>query len=154
LCLQCHAPTKYETVAHHFHQAQSAGAQCVSCHMPPTTYMVVDARRDHSFRVPRPDRSVRIGVPNACTGCHRDRTAEWADAQIRTRTNRRPAGFQTFAEAFASADANDPGALAGLCAVADDSSQPAIVRASALARLAGSPARVAVDTAARYLADP
>lgn len=32
--------------------------------------MVVDPRRDHSFRVPRPDLSVKIGTPNACTGCH------------------------------------------------------------------------------------
>jgi tetratricopeptide (TPR) repeat protein len=32
--------------------------------------MAVDDRRDHSFRVPRPDLSLRLGVPNACTGCH------------------------------------------------------------------------------------
>ena len=154
LCVQCHAPTKYETAAHHFHAAQSAGAQCVSCHMPSTTYMLVDARRDHSFRVPRPDRSVRIGVPNPCAGCHRDRSAGWADEQIRTRTNRRPVGFQTFAEAFAAADSNDPGSVPDLCRVADDSSQPAIVRASALARLAGTAARIALDAATRHLADP
>src|SRR5205807_5929242 len=35
-----------------------------------TTYMDVDPRRDHSFRVPRPDLSVRLGTPNACTRCH------------------------------------------------------------------------------------
>jgi len=153
LCAQCHAPTKYESAAHHFHTPQSAGAQCVSCHMPPTTYMVVDARRDHSFRVPRPDRSVRIGVPNPCTGCHGNRSAGWADEQIQARTTRRPEGFQTFAEAFAAAESNDAESAAGLCRVADDSSQPAIVRASALARLAGTPVRIAVDAATRHLAD-
>jgi predicted CXXCH cytochrome family protein len=46
------------------------GAQCVECHMPQTTYMDVDPRRDHSLRVPRPDLSVQFGTPNACTGCH------------------------------------------------------------------------------------
>ena len=153
LCAQCHAPAKYQTAAHHFHPPESAGAQCVSCHMPATNYMVVDARRDHSFRVPRPDQSGRIGVPNPCTGCHRGRSARWADEQIHARTNRNAAGFQTFAEAFAAADSSDPAAAPGLCRVADDGSQPPIVRASALARLAGIPARIALDTATRHLTD-
>ena len=43
--------------------------------MPTKTYMVVDVRRDHSFRVPRPDLSVALSTPNACTQCH---SAEWA----------------------------------------------------------------------------
>lgn len=38
--------------------------------MPPTTYMEVDARHDHSLRLPRPDMSLAMGTPNACTGCH------------------------------------------------------------------------------------
>lgn len=38
--------------------------------MPETTYMEVDPRRDHSLRVPRPDLSVKLGTPNACTRCH------------------------------------------------------------------------------------
>jgi len=38
--------------------------------MPETPYMDVDFRRDHSLRVPRPDLSVDLGTPNACTGCH------------------------------------------------------------------------------------
>lgn len=38
--------------------------------MPATTYMAVDARRDHGFRIPRPDLSVQHGTPNACTQCH------------------------------------------------------------------------------------
>ena len=33
-------------------------------------YMVIDERRDHSFRVPRPDLSVELGTPNACNDCH------------------------------------------------------------------------------------
>lgn len=70
LCGQCHIPAKYDTPGHHHHADGSAGAQCVDCHMPERTYMVVDPRRDHSIRMPRPDLSVLLGTPNACTDCH------------------------------------------------------------------------------------
>ena len=71
-CTSCHQHSagKYDTPSHHFHAVGTEGAQCVSCHMPHTTYMAVDARRDHSLRVPRPDLSVRLGTPNACSSCH------------------------------------------------------------------------------------
>ncbi len=32
--------------------------------------MEVDPRRDHSIRIPRPDLSMALGTPNACTRCH------------------------------------------------------------------------------------
>jgi tetratricopeptide (TPR) repeat protein len=35
--------------------------------------MEVHARRDHSLRNPRPDLSVQLGTPNACTRCHLDK---------------------------------------------------------------------------------
>lgn len=74
VCTSCHQHpvAKYDSVSHHFHAPDSPGAQCVNCHMPATTYMEVDSRRDHSLRVPRPDVSLKIGTPNACTGCHLD----------------------------------------------------------------------------------
>ena len=49
--------------------------------MPHKNYMVVDPRHDHSLRVPRPDLSMKFGTPNACNGCHEDKSAGWA-AQI------------------------------------------------------------------------
>ena len=72
VCTSCHQhpAAKYDSVAHHFHKPGTAGAQCVNCHMPATTYMEVDSRRDHSLRIPRPDLSSQLGSPNACTGCH------------------------------------------------------------------------------------
>ncbi|QEG23316.1 multiheme c-type cytochrome [Mariniblastus fucicola] len=72
VCTSCHQhPSgKYDSESHHHHQPGTEGAMCVNCHMPTTTYMDVDARRDHSFRVPRPDLSVSLGTPNACTQCH------------------------------------------------------------------------------------
>ena len=50
--------------------------------MPTKTYMQVDRRHDHAFRVPRPDESVRFGTSNACTDCHTDRNAAWATAAV------------------------------------------------------------------------
>lgn len=75
LCTSCHQHPagKYDSPAHHFHQPNSTGAACVECHMPQTTYMEVHARRDHSLRNPRPDLSVQLGTPNACTRCHLDK---------------------------------------------------------------------------------
>lgn len=71
-CTSCHQHSagKYDVPSHHHHVPGTAGALCVNCHMPHTTYMDVDKRRDHSIRVPRPDLSVRLGTPNACSGCH------------------------------------------------------------------------------------
>ncbi|WP_436716117.1 cytochrome c3 family protein [Roseiconus lacunae] len=71
-CTSCHQHPagKYDVVSHHHHAPGSEGAKCVNCHMPETTYMDVDPRRDHSIRIPRPDLSVRLGTPNACSRCH------------------------------------------------------------------------------------
>lgn len=74
LCTSCHLQqhpaAKYDSPAHHHHTPGMPGSMCVDCHMPETVYMDVDARRDHSFRAPRPDLSVTVGTPNACSGCH------------------------------------------------------------------------------------
>jgi tetratricopeptide (TPR) repeat protein len=74
VCTSCHQHPagKYDTELHHHHPVGAPGSFCVDCHMPETTYMMCDPRRDHSFRVPRPDLSVEFGTPNACTGCHID----------------------------------------------------------------------------------
>ncbi len=83
LCTSCHQHPagKYDSINHHHHEPGTPGASCVECHMPATTYMMVDARRDHSFRVPRPDLSVQLGTPNACTACHIDPNKLPADSQ-------------------------------------------------------------------------
>lgn len=84
LCAQCHTPGKYDTPTHH-HHTDTAATQCVNCHMVEHTYMNVDGRRDHSFRIPRPDLSAKLGTPNACNGCHTkdEETSEWAAAAVR-----------------------------------------------------------------------
>jgi predicted CXXCH cytochrome family protein len=154
LCTQCHEPAKYQARSHHFHPPESKGAQCVSCHMPVVTYMVVDPRHDHSFRVPRPDVSAELGTPDVCTTCHRDKTAAWAAAELKTRLGRAPSGFQTFGEAFYAADRGAPGAGDLLARIVADPAQPAIVRASAIARAGAlGPAAANLDLRTAF-ADP
>lgn len=74
VCTSCHQHPagKYDTPNHHHHAPGTPGSNCVDCHMPQTTYMMVDKRRDHSFRVPDPALSLETGTPNACTACHLD----------------------------------------------------------------------------------
>lgn len=153
VCLGCHAAQKYATATHHFHPAGSRGADCLGCHMPTTTYMVVDPRHDHSFRVPRPDLSVRLGVPNACTRCHADRPAEWAAKQVDAWYGHTPRGYQHYAEALGAAASGTPGAAELLQAVARDGEQPAIARASAIGRLGPAPSAGALDVIRSGLKD-
>jgi len=72
VCTTCHQHPagKYDGPAHHHHNPDSTGAACAECHMPETTYMAVDPRRDHSLRIPEPELSIQLGTPNACTRCH------------------------------------------------------------------------------------
>jgi predicted CXXCH cytochrome family protein len=149
VCTQCHRPEAnprfpslahkvYDAPVHHFHQAGSPGAQCVSCHMPTRDYMIVDARRDHTLRPPRPDLSVKIGTPNACTGCHRDRTAEWAAATIvKWYGPDRPRGTRVAARSGGRGGQGARDAAPAIMAVAGDRDIPAIVRATALGLLRG-----------------
>ena len=82
LCLQCHGGEVYNVKSHHQHQESSAGAQCANCHMPTTRYMGVDDRRDHSFKIPRPDLSTQFNTPNACIKCHDNKSNQWASANL------------------------------------------------------------------------
>tara|TARA_R110002050_G_scaffold195593_2_gene330462 strand:+ start:99 stop:2198 length:2100 start_codon:yes stop_codon:yes gene_type:complete len=82
LCLQCHEPQKYDTEMHHHHVPNTKGAECVSCHMDGKTYMGNDYRKDHSFRIPRPDQSVKYNTSNACNSCHKDKDAKWAESAV------------------------------------------------------------------------
>ena len=150
LCTQCHQPTanpafasaagSFDTPSHHFHKSDSAGAQCVSCHMPSKTYMQIQGRPDHSLRVPRPDLTVKIGTPNACTSCHADRSPQWAATAVAKwyGTTRRQETH--YGEAFAAARAGDPRGGDALIALAADPKVAPIVRATALSSLRLQPA--------------
>ncbi len=135
VCAQCHKPAEYDTAQHHFHPADSPGAGCANCHMPETTYMGVDPRRDHSLRVPRPDLSLVLGVPNACNQCHTDKSADWALQALRDKgvnfrdTARHPT------RAFARLAHGDGRALPAILQIATDENTAPIWRASAMEAL-------------------
>jgi predicted CXXCH cytochrome family protein len=154
VCLQCHAADKYAAITHHHHETASPPLACASCHMPARTYMEVDRRHDHSFRVPRPDLSAKLGTPNACNDCHGDKTTEWAASAIERWHGPNRKGLQNYAEAFHTAWTGRSDAAALLGKVAADPSAPSFVRASALTELAPrlSPANIGLARAG--LSDP
>lgn len=156
VCTQCHDATRFDTANHHHHEAGTAGTQCAGCHMPTTVYMGVDARHDHSMRIPRPDRSYLMGVPSVCAQCHEKKSPQWAVDAVKTWNQAPLAGAQTFAEAFDLGDRGAPGAQRALLRVLEDSSLSGLVRASAIARLARYPSRgsLAAIAAALQLPDP
>ena len=135
VCAQCHQAAKFDDAKHTHHAAGTPGAQCAACHMPTTTYMGVDPRHDHSLRIPRPDRSVSMGVPNACNQCHKERSAQWAAERIRQWSPQPLPGHQGFAEALHAGFSTAADAHEALIAAAGDPRQPAIARASAIALL-------------------
>ena len=150
ICLQCHLPAKYDTPAHHFHKIETAAAQCVSCHMVERKYMVIDGRRDHSFRVPRPDLSMKLNTPNACNECHKDRSTKWAAETV---TKWYGPNHQTewhFGEALYAGQTGQPDAAELLIQAVNSTQLPAIARATALSLLPNylrSDARAAVEKA-------
>ncbi len=135
VCSQCHLPSKFATTEHHQHQTGSTGANCLDCHMPETTYMVVDPRRDHSLRVPRPDLSLEFGTPNACNQCHADKSNEWAAAEFTKLWPDVAEPYQNWTRAITLARSGAPQAEIALIKVIRDKSKPAIARATAISEL-------------------
>ncbi|NCF45319.1 MAG: hypothetical protein GWP70_10940 [Proteobacteria bacterium] len=152
VCTACHSPQGsgryaglqakvYDSPAHHFHAmpepvghaVEGTGAACVDCHMSARTYMGIDSRRDHSFRIPRPDLSMVTAAPNACTGCHAQQSAEWAAEKISAHFGTAPQPH--FAPTIFAARQGKRQANSALLGLADDLQHPAIVRATALSLL-------------------
>jgi tetratricopeptide (TPR) repeat protein len=135
VCGKCHSQQKFGSEQHTHHKPDSAGALCVNCHMTTKTYMVVDARLDHSFRVPRPDFSVAYGTPNACTQCHKDKSNQWAvDAVVKWYGPNRRQEPQ-FVAAIDAGRRGLPNAEKVLTALIADTAKPSIARATALSLL-------------------
>jgi predicted CXXCH cytochrome family protein len=153
LCLQCHASDKYSAPSHAQHTRVSPALTCASCHMPTRTYMVVDRRHDHGFRIPRPDISATLGTSNACTDCHTDKSAAWAASAVERWHGPTRRGLQNYAAAFDAAWAGRADAAALLAQVAGDRKNPAIARATALAELASRLTSSNVGLARSGLAD-
>ena len=165
VCTQCHSEAgrsefpslrkaAYDTPEHHHHKAGSEAAQCVSCHMPERTYMLIDPRRDHFFRRPDPLQSQAAGAPDVCTTCHKDKTPAWAAENIAQWFPQRDHSWQDRSAliAFNAGDRQEK-TLADLTAFIRDREKPAIARATAL-RAAASEASFSETDATELLKDP
>jgi tetratricopeptide (TPR) repeat protein len=146
VCTQCHSEAgnggfpslrkaDYDTPAHHHHEPGSEAAQCVSCHMPERSYMVIDPRRDHFFRKPDPLQAKAAGAPDACTSCHTEKTAEWAAAAIKSWAPESDYSWQDRSAQIAFQSSPSEKTAADLVAYARNLDRPALVRASAVTAL-------------------
>jgi Tfp pilus assembly protein PilF len=161
LCLQCHRAEEYDVKAHHFHKEKGdrgdpvrardgsvlfevgTGADCVQCHMPGRDYMGIDYRPDHSFRIPRPDLSISMGVPNACNRCHIDKSAGWSDEYITQWYG--PGRKSHFGEILEAGRKLQPDARENLIRLAADPLYPVNVRATAIHLLQNFPSGEDID---------
>ena len=109
---------------------EGTGAQCVNCHMTGRYYMGIDYRRDHSFRIPRPDLTAKTGVPNACNDCHKDKTTAWSQSYIHKWYGERTRPH--YGEIFASAERGDQGTIPDLILYSQNELFPLMVRATAV----------------------
>lgn len=163
LCIECHASSPereitgvqqldYDSPMHHFHKEGSKGAQCVECHMPETTYMIVDPRRDHKFQIPRPDLTLKLDIPNPCNRCHKDKTAQWAATQMNVwYPYAKSRSEDNVTETFAAAQKGNPGVRADLFKIITDDNRPAIIRATALNILSRFRGKASIDITALSL---
>lgn len=164
VCAQCHSPTgnprfpsltlaEYDNPSHTFHPKNTAGAKCVACHLIERVYMGNDGRRDHSFRIPRPDLSSVTGASNSCTDCHTDRDAAWAAVEIAQRYPDSKRRGPHFSQTFAAARTNPVANADILMGFAAYDGLPGIVRASALELLQSAANEAIAATAAPLIND-
>jgi predicted CXXCH cytochrome family protein len=97
LCLTCHGPNSQNgphaaSIEQHTHHARdSAGSECISCHMPKIAETIGDVYvRSHTFRFVWPTETETLKIPNGCNLCHTDKTTDWATAALRSWTDRSP----------------------------------------------------------------
>ena len=169
LCTQCHRADEYDTYNHHLHKSKGEkgttfinkpgqklgpgdGNLCRDCHMPGQYYMGVDKRFDHSFRIPRPDLSVKLGTPNACINCHDDKTNQWAVQNVNKWYGERQKPH--YGTLLADAAAIKPGADSGLLRMISSNLYPEIIRATAIEYLSAYPGTKAQDAVKKAVNDP
>jgi len=169
LCTQCHRADEYNTFNHHMHKSKGEtgtsfvnrsgrklgpgdGNLCRDCHMPGRFYMGVDRRYDHSMRIPRPDLSLKLGTPNACTQCHDDKTDQWALQYVNKWYGEKKKAH--YGSILADAVAGKAGADSGLLKIINSNLYPEIIRATAIGYLSSYASARAQDAVRKALNDP
>ena len=97
MCLECHGPNspngpRAATIEQHtHHKPGSRGNECIECHMPKIEQTIADVNvRSHTFRFITPAATDTLKVPNPCTGCHTDKSTQWAAETLKSWTNLSP----------------------------------------------------------------
>ncbi len=153
VCLQCHQSDRYNTPDHHKHPVTSAGAQCVNCHMPETTYMQIDARRDHRWHTPNPELEQHINSTEVCSGCHANQSQDWIIDKKQQWFGQSTLDDHGFAPIFYASDVGYRNLGEQLSHIAQNYQYSNIIRASALMRLenhAGTNALIAIARSVRH----
>lgn len=156
VCLQCHSNEKYNQPSHHQHTSGTSGSFCVDCHMPAKTYMGVDKRRDHSFSIPHPELSARLGTSNACIDCHQDQSNQWAAKARAAWPNKSllNKGIDVdYSEALFASRQGNRTIIDNIIQIINDDKQSDIKRATALLELANIPSQPAYMTSMLALED-
>jgi Tfp pilus assembly protein PilF len=154
LCYRCHMASEYGQRTHHFHDPAKEGASCVECHMHERTYMVVDPRRDHSIRIPRPDLSDKLGTPNACNQCHQDKSTQWATSYLRQWYGEGLLNRPHYGETFWAGRQRYPEAQEELIRLGGDNNVAPMVRATAISLLDGYPSASTNELLKKTVSDP
>ena len=136
LCTQCHTQPVFagpELVKHTFHAPASDGSRCINCHMSDVNWRLLNRRRDHTLQAPVPENTATLGIPNACTTCHDDKSPEWAAQQMTEMwgDGERRAKAAWLADVMYRAGSGDGSTLPDLAKLAVDRTQGFIIRASA-----------------------
>jgi predicted CXXCH cytochrome family protein len=156
LCFTCHAPQKFDVFAHTHHRSNSPGSECVNCHMPVSTYMVVDDRRDHSIRIPRPDLSEAMDAPNACNKCHSAKSVQWAAKNFLLWYGDKLPRTRTYGELLNTTSKATAASEPALHDLLSSTAYPAIAQATALSEFTQFNSPRIVEQVRRFLqsADP
>ena len=149
-CMQCHTPN-YDSPSHTFHAINTAGSECRNCHAPGKLYMGNDLRHDHSFRVPRPDLSVKYGMPNACNNCHTQKPAKWASDAVEKWYG--PERKYHFAEDLVPGSEVNEKSEAHLTKLIGDTAVPNIIKATAANYLGNIPTQSSMKTLLSLIKD-
>jgi len=153
LCYRCHMATEYGVREHHFHDPADEGASCFECHMHERTYMVLDPRRDHSIRIPRPDLSDKLGTPNSCNQCHDDKSTDWATKYLREWYGQDLLDQEHYGEVIWAGRNRYPEARDDLIRLGGDREQPPMVRATAISLLGNYPEPSTTELLRRIITD-
>ncbi|TFH27203.1 MAG: tetratricopeptide repeat protein [Bacteroidia bacterium] len=115
---------------------------------------MVDPRRDHSIRIPRPDLSDKLGTPNACNQCHTDKSTAWATRYLREWYGEDLLNQPHYGEAIWAGRQLYPEAQPELLRLGGDPEEPPMVRATAISLLGGYPNQATVTLLRQTVSDP